>query len=232
MSSKIDEIKLDLEDLNSLLENATRQKSKDLLSLEIRKLQSELIKFQNPEPQDVEMKPVKPVSSGPKCYDVKLNNYAWDQSDAFVKLYVTLNKVHTLPKEAVYCNFLDRSIDLRVIGLENKNYLLPINNLCENIDTEKSYIKVKTDMIIVFMAKKAKRFWSCITSVEKLLKDAKANSLKTEATDDKDPNAGIMSIMKQMYQDGDDEMKRTIAKAWTESQGKKEKGLMDDIPGF
>lgn len=27
--------------------------------------------------------------------------------------------------------------------------------------------------------------------------------------------------MKKMYQDGDDEMKRTIAKAWTEGQDKK-----------
>ena len=26
--------------------------------------------------------------------------------------------------------------------------------------------------------------------------------------------------MKQMYEDGDDEMKRTIAKAWTESRDK------------
>lgn len=35
-----------------------------------------------------------------------------------------------------------------------------------------------------------------------------------------DPTAGIMSLMKQMYEDGDDEMKRSIAKAWTESREK------------
>ena len=29
-----------------------------------------------------------------------------------------------------------------------------------------------------------------------------------------------MTLMKQMYEDGDDEMKRTIAKAWTESRDK------------
>jgi calcyclin binding protein len=28
-----------------------------------------------------------------------------------------------------------------------------------------------------------------------------------------------MTMMKQMYEDGDDDMKRTIAKAWTESRG-------------
>jgi len=30
-----------------------------------------------------------------------------------------------------------------------------------------------------------------------------------------------MNLMKQMYEDGDDEMKRTIAKAWTEARDKK-----------
>lgn len=33
-----------------------------------------------------------------------------------------------------------------------------------------------------------------------------------------------MNLMKKMYEEGDDEMKRTIAKAWTESREKAEKG--------
>ena len=59
--------------------------------------------------------------------------------------------------------------------------------------------------------------------------------------DNADPSAGLMNVsialfnelrlvlidefcfqmMKKMYDDGDDEMKRTIAKAWTESLDKK-----------
>ena len=42
-------------------------------------------------------------------------------------------------------------------------------------------------------------------------------------TDESDPQAGLMNMMKKMYDDGDDDMKRTIAKAWTESQDKKTK---------
>ena len=45
---------------------------------------------------------------------------------------------------------------------------------------------------------------------------------------DEDPGVGLMKLMKQMYNDGDDEMKRTIAKAWHESQEKRAKG-MDDL---
>lgn len=44
----------------------------------------------------------------------------------------------------------------------------------------------------------------------------------------KDPNEGIMDMMRKMYNEGDDEMKRTIAKAWTESQEKRTK----DFDGF
>lgn len=39
-----------------------------------------------------------------------------------------------------------------------------------------------------------------------------------------DPGAGLMQMMQKMYNDGDDEMKRTLRKAWHESQEKKMKG--------
>ena len=41
-----------------------------------------------------------------------------------------------------------------------------------------------------------------------------------------------MDMMKKMYQEGDDEMKRTIAKAWTEGQDKKGMGGMGGMPGM
>ena len=36
----------------------------------------------------------------------------------------------------------------------------------------------------------------------------------------KDPNESLMDMLKNMYEGGDDEMKRTIAKAWTQSRDK------------
>lgn len=39
-----------------------------------------------------------------------------------------------------------------------------------------------------------------------------------------DPSAGIMKLLKDMYDDGDDEMKRSIQKAMYESQSKQSKG--------
>jgi len=52
---------------------------------------------------------------------------------------------------------------------------------------------------------------------------------KAESTPkpDEDPQAGIMNLMKKMYDEGDDDMKRTIAKAWTESREKQGPGMGD-----
>lgn len=41
---------------------------------------------------------------------------------------------------------------------------------------------------------------------------------------EEDPGSSIMNMMKNLYEEGDDEMKRTIAKAWTEANDKKLSG--------
>lgn len=52
---------------------------------------------------------------------------------------------------------------------------------------------------------------------------------KPNTDDNADPSEGLMNMLKKIYSEGDDEMKRTINKAWTESQEKKMKGgdMMD-----
>lgn len=150
-----------------------------------------------------------------KCYEVKLNNYGWDQSSARMTLYITLKDVHQLPKEAVICNFTEKSLDLRVLKLDNKNYRLTINDLCEEIDAEQSNVKVKTDMVIINLFKKVAKNWSHVTAVEKRIKELKKNMVPNIG-EDTDPGAGLMNVVKKMYQEGNDEMKKTIAKAWTE----------------
>ena len=45
----------------------------------------------------------------------------------------------------------------------------------------------------------------------------------------KDPQAGLMNMMKKMYEEGDDNMKRTIAYAWTKSNDKKASGKGPDF---
>lgn len=53
--------------------------------------------------------------------------------------------------------------------------------------------------------------------------------------EDKDANPGdsLMNMMKKMYEEGDDNMKRTIAEAWSKSQNKKPGDMgMDGMDDF
>ena len=80
-----------------------------------------------------------------------------------------------------------------------------------------NYIFYIADNVVVFLAKKkVGNRWSHMTTFEKKSSEPRVPKFDNS----EDPSAGLMSMMKQMYEDGDDEMKRTIAKAWTESQQK------------
>ncbi|GAB0094719.1 Calcyclin-binding protein [Sergentomyia squamirostris] len=225
MDNKIEELKKDIEEISRLQEQATRQKVKDSLSLEKRRWESELtvlLQSQNHKPSaSVES---SGSSIAPKRYICELTNFAFDQSDAFVKLFVTLDGVQKLKEESVVVNFEENSLNLMVSDLNGRDYTLVVKNLLEKIDVAKSYRKLKTDMIAIFMKKVQQgKTWDCLTSTEKKVKDSK-NSAFTELDDDdaKDPSAGLMNMMKKMYESGDSDTKRMIAKAWTEAQDKRD----------
>ncbi|KAE8749234.1 hypothetical protein FOCC_FOCC004141 [Frankliniella occidentalis] len=232
-AAKLEEMRLDAEELKAFLSTATRQKVKDLLSLDIRKVETDIIRLQEQLSKESDQSKPSSSSSAPvasasgRCYDVKITNYAWDQSDKFVKIFVTLKNVHTLPADNISCDFKDRSMELHVNALESRNHHLPILNLLEDIDAEKSYWKVKNDNVIIYLVKsKYAQKWSHLTGVEKKVTEKKAP--KYEPSPDGDPSSSIMGLLKQMYEDGDDEMKRTIAKAWSSNQDKKT--TIDDMP--
>lgn len=73
--------------------------------------------------------------------------------------------------------------------------------------------------------KQTSKKWECLTAVEKQAKEKEKPTMDENA----DPSDGLMNMLKKIYAEGDDEMKRTINKAWSESQDKKLKGdnMMD-----
>ncbi|GIX82172.1 calcyclin-binding protein [Caerostris extrusa] len=150
---------------------------------------------------------------------IKLQNYGWDQSDKFLKLYVTMEGVQNFPAADITATFGEKSVQLLIHdGRKESNYLLAINNLLYPVIQAESYHKVKSDMVILFLKKTSTNTWPCVTETEQKVKDLKTPKMDTQ---DEDPGANLMNLMKQMYQDGDDNMKRTIAQAWTEARDKK-----------
>lgn len=221
MASKIEELKKDIAEIENLETHAIRQKVKDILSIEKRKLVSEVLRLEENEAKmeiTVEQPKLPPKTTNIP-YEVKLSNYAWDQSQKFVKFYITLPKVNTVPAENVQCNFQDKSLELKIKNLENKDYVFKITQLLYNIDPKSSTYKVKNDLILINAAKKEDIHWTHVTEWEKKASESKKTS-SFDSDDKSDPSASLMNIMKNMYETGDDEMKRTIAKAWTDSQNK------------
>lgn len=72
-------------------------------------------------------------------------------------------------------------------------------------------------------------FYACAKCFIIFLKGVTDFDRKPSYDENADPGEGLMNMLKKIYSEGDDEMKRTINKAWTESQEKKLKGEVMDF---
>ncbi|XP_061098556.1 calcyclin-binding protein [Conger conger] len=219
LSEQISQLESDLQEINLLLEKSDRKRVQDVLTQEKKKVEREIALKQQQKDHLANKQAVDDVPSS-KCYTVKINNYGWDQSDKFVKIYITLKGVHQISAENVQSSFTERSFSVFVKDLDGKNHQMAIKNLLCPIDVQESCRKIKTDMVLVMCKKKTQKKWECLTQVEKQTKEKE----KPGPEENADPSEGLMTMLKKIYSEGDDEMKRTINKAWSESQDKKAKG--------
>lgn len=221
---KIKEHQQDIEELKAFLDKATRDSVKKALKQTLDNTQEELERLQKAEKQRLERLAANPSNN----FLQKIETYGWDQSDKFVKVYITsLKDCSTIKETDVETKFLEKSVDLIVRNFNNNvNYNLSIVNLCFKIVPESSYIKIKKDMIVIFMKKDdVGKEWPGMTEVAMKEKEKKMASLsKFDAGAGADPQESMMSLMKKMYDEGDDEMKRTISKSFMESREKSMNG--------
>merc|ERR1712018_543204 len=208
VETEISSIREDIKEIKSLLDVAKRPKVEAVLTIELRRYETKLSemmdsleKSKNQANQNTNSV-TQPVSA--KCYDVPYKSYSWDQSDKFVKFYLTnLKNVQNLQQpDGFQSSFHSKAVNFRVCNLSGKNHVFEIKELAHEIDPEKSTYKIKTDMVVIMLAKaNIGKNWSHVTAAEKAKADKK-------------------NEVPKMDDDSDDDMKRTIAKAWTESQNK------------
>ena len=158
---------------------------------------------------------------------VPVDKFAFDAGGynaPFVTLYVNLPGVGSIPRDSVTCDFTATSFDLIVRDLGGKNYRLFKDNLEKDIDPEKSKIIVKAEKVIVKLHKVKQgdyggfEYWSQLTSK----KARKSSSKKVD-----DPQQSIMQLMKDMYDEGDDNMRKVIG----ETMMKQRTGQLNDDLG-
>ncbi|XP_057421685.1 uncharacterized protein LOC130715583 [Lotus japonicus] len=207
-----EEFALDLDELRHLHSIAKRPRTLSLLSSEIRNLEklssesSSARAAQIPAPiaTGTKVSPTVALSYSP------LASFSWDQDNEKVKIYVSLEGVD---ESKIASELKPSSLDLKFHDIQGKNYRFAISKLHKEIVPEKCKVLVKPTRVIITLVKASKANWLDL--------HFKEEKLKPNLDKEKDPMAGIMDLMKNMYEEGDEEMKKTIAKAWTDARSGK-----------
>ena len=163
--------------------------------------------------------------TSPSFMYTPIDKFAFDAGKynaPFVTLYVDLPGVGMIPKEQITCEFHASKFDLIVRDLRGKSYRLMKDHLEKDIVADKSKYVVKADKIIVKLAKVKGEYgsydyWSKLTDPKRGSKEKNDN-----------PASGIMDLMKEMYESGDDKMKKMIG----ETMLKQRTGELDAMGGM
>lgn len=190
---------------------------------------------------------VKTVSKQAGFKRKKLSTYSWDQSDKRLKFYLKGTKnVENNDKNVKILFPEDQKTAADKISIlctsekDKQDFLFEFPKFSAEINrSAAATIKVKDSYIFVSLAKKVAGNWEHLLADD--VKQAKDKADKMASMgglgggdENADPQAAMMNMMKKMYEEGDDEMKRTINKAWEQGQNKQRGGMpgMPDMGGM
>lgn len=233
---KIKQYEEDISELKNLLAIATRENVKSSINAQLERWQNDLVRLKLEQDRINKLNSAASNAGSQSAsltgFTKQIDTFGWDQSEKFVKIYITDVKDLDKAKESdIVSNFTSRTCDVLIKNVNNINYKLTFANLLNEIQPSESYVKLKTEMVTVFLKKsKVGQNWSDVV----LKKGAKSEKpdVMPKMDENEDPQAGLMSLMKKMYDDGDDEMKRTISKAFSESREKSLNGGGGDLGGL
>lgn len=202
----------DLVELKRILPMVSSPYVVSLIKGEITKLEDQFKQSEQPVNQPA---PVESKSQQRRFTSIDKYIFTDEQKYANIKIRdiqgLADSKIEFLPevRQATICIIRE--------GSNLPNLKLTLNNLCKIVPDESTYT-VSGDSISIKLKKKKEKSWY------KLHKQ-KLGSSKKDKDQKKDPNASLMDMMRDMYNNGDDEMKKTISKAFYESQHKKSEDL-------
>ena len=141
-----------------------------------------------------------------------------------VKIYITsgVNEIGKLPTDQINCDFQKISFDLKVHGLNGKNYRLKINDLQENIIASESKFQIKSNGVsITLLKEKPNDTWGSLYKVKNMISTELEKTIKEDTKVD-DPVGSMQNMLKEMYQNGDQQTKSMIAKSWQKANDEKD----------
>lgn len=212
------DLNADIEELSHLLTIAKRPRIRALLTDELQQSQKVQVTAESKGPVKIAAPLQTSAAKRPETSYTTLGSFSWDQDNEKIKVYLFLEGVN---EEKVVSNFQPSSFDVKLHDIEGKNYRCGVPKLNKAIVPEKCRLTVKPQRVIITLQKAEKGNWLDIYYKE--------DKLKSNLDKNKDPMAGIMDLMKNMYEEGDDDMKKTIAKAWSEARSGKKS---DPLKGY
>jgi len=162
-------------------------------------------------PVPVDIKPVGPWTAI-TTFALDLGGY----DKPVVSVDLRLKGVEALPSENVTCDFTESSLDLKVVGLDGLNYRFLKTNLDKDIVPAESSLKVKKNHVLVSLQKVKGQYG--YDSWTDLCAKGRRRPNNTEKSKEANPQDSIMGMMRDLYEDGDDNMKKVIGEAMYKSQ--------------
>lgn len=151
----IEEFNDDLKELDSLISQAKRPRIIEKLANLRKTVATEVNALREKEEQSkiTRSETSSATQSTPRRFEFELTNYAWDQSDKFIKIFLALDGVQNTTEENVIVEFTDKSISSTITGVDNKDFKFAVKSLLYAINPSKSYRKIKTNAIVIYAKK-------------------------------------------------------------------------------
>ncbi|EKX73329.1 conserved hypothetical protein [Theileria equi strain WA] len=184
----------DIEEWRKLLAIATRPSVKSQIESFISTLES-----------SAKLETVVPK---PAVQFISIKSFSWDQTGKFVTILIPF----TEEVSDVVIDYEAQLVDIKITS-GAKHYQLKLKLYSEVLASGITW-KFKSGYVHVKLPKASEGTWSSLSP-----EPAKKQPPKPSSDDN--PQAMIMDLMKNLYNEGDDNMKRTIGKAWTEAMEKR-----------
>jgi len=162
-----------------------------------------------------------------KASDWVVPGYGWEQGEynsPWVNILISIEGVGAA-RDRCHCDFGLDSFDMRVTDVGGKNYRLFVEALDKDVVPEECRLIVKKNRVTVKLKKvKGEYSYDHWNDLKK-----KGGRAAKEKEKNKDPSAGIMDMMKDLYDNGDDNMRKIIGESMMKS-ARGEKTGPDDLP--
>ncbi|CEF69108.1 Calcyclin-binding protein [Strongyloides ratti] len=209
-SNKVEAVIKECKRLIDLTSNAVvQEKLKELLESSNNELASlrSAEKLAAEKGQQQTSKPLRPLT--------KITNYSYEDNESKLKLYLNISGAKEAPAESFQLNVESNSVCFKATNVNGRDYEFILKGLFDKVIPEECNFKQKTDMILITLSKAKKEKW---TSVLKL--NEKKKNAFSAAGDESNPQESIMNLMREMYENGDNEMRKTIGEAMLKARDK------------